>query len=68
MSQEVAPENTPLPETPHKLKQRECDICKLYFSSMIHLMNHVVEAHGVETGGTSPEVFMMAELLVFFMV
>ena len=63
MSQEVAPENTPLPETPHKLKQRECDICRLYFSSMIHLMNHVVEAHGVETGGTSPEMFMMAELL-----
>ena len=63
MTQELAPEDTPLPKTPFKLKQRDCEVCKLWFNSMIELMLHVVEVHGVETGGHHAEVFMMAEQL-----
>ena len=59
----VAPEDTPLPKTPFKLKSRDCAVCKLWFSSMVDLMHHVVEVHEVETGATSPVLFMMMEQL-----
>ena len=62
MSQEVTPEETPLPESPYKVKPRDCFICKKWCSSMIDLMNHVVEVHDVETGATKHELFMIAEL------
>ena len=65
LTQEVTPEDTPLPETPklYKLKKRDCAVCGMWFNSMVDLMLHVVEVHGVETGATSPVVFMMAEQL-----
>ena len=58
---EAVPEDAPLPETPRK--GRKCHNCTHEFTYAADLMKHFVANHEVDTGETSPVLFLMAELM-----